>query len=175
MKYYYTQQAELLSAQARLETLKEKKAKLEAKITSCTSELKEVMTSNGFSNDKYSNYIIQKTQLENLELEDENLDLVFGGSQSLKQKITAELLSFASISGIVSGVTNATKPDNIYNLRFARTNENSTSNKKSYLKLATGGVTIFALGLASGIFINKQTNSNSSAQLVDDNKFKVMY
>lgn len=110
----------------------------------------------------------QKTHLESLKLEDENLDLVSGGSQSLKQKITAGLLSFASISGIRSSVANATKPDNSYNLRFARTNENSTSNKTSYLKLATGGVTIFALGLASGIFINKQTNSNSSAQPVID-------
>lgn len=65
MKNYYNQAKELEIAEIRLESLQERLVKLEAKITSCTSELKEMTGSGNFSNDKIDQFVIKKIILEN--------------------------------------------------------------------------------------------------------------
>lgn len=69
MKNYFIQMQELRAAVARLETLIERKKRLDTKIKSCTSELKDVVTTPSFDNDKMNNYLIKLESLEE-EIED---------------------------------------------------------------------------------------------------------
>ena len=77
MKNYYAQLSELRIAETRLETLKEKKGMLEAKITSTTSKLKEVVVHTNAANDSMSEYVIKceelNKQIEEVEREIETL------------------------------------------------------------------------------------------------------
>ena len=73
MKNYYVQLSELRVAETRLETLKEKKVMLEARITSTTSQLKEVTVHSNSNNDKMTEYVIEcerlNKQIEEMEEE----------------------------------------------------------------------------------------------------------
>lgn len=73
MKSYYQQLSELRIAETRLNTLNEKKAMLEAKITKVTSTAKEIVTSGGVQNDKMTDYVIKceevNKQIEEVEEE----------------------------------------------------------------------------------------------------------
>lgn len=73
MRNYYLQQNDLVIAEARLNTLKSMLKRLEEKITNCTSQMKEVMVSGGFENDKMGKYLEQKENIleEIQEKEDE--------------------------------------------------------------------------------------------------------
>lgn len=64
MKHCFIQMQELRVAEARLETLIERKKRLDAKIKSCTSELKDVVTTPSFDNDKMNNYLIKIESLD---------------------------------------------------------------------------------------------------------------
>lgn len=63
MRNYYLQQNDLVIAEARLNTLKSKLKRLDDKITSCTSRLKEVVVSGGSENDKLDRYLIEKEEV----------------------------------------------------------------------------------------------------------------
>lgn len=63
MKNYYVQLSELRVAETRLETLKEKKVMLEARITSTTSKLQEVTVHTNSNNDKMTEYTIECERL----------------------------------------------------------------------------------------------------------------
>lgn len=73
MKNYYTQLSELRIAEARLETLKEKKGMLEVKATKTTSQIKEVTVYTNATNDNMSDYVIKceeiNKQIEEVEAE----------------------------------------------------------------------------------------------------------
>ena len=73
MKNYYTQLSELRIAEARLETLKEKKGMLEARATKTTSQIKEVTVYTNATNDNMSDYVIKceeiNKQIEEVEAE----------------------------------------------------------------------------------------------------------
>ena len=73
MKNYYTQLSELRIAEARLETLKEKKGMLEARSTKTTSQIKEVTVYTNTTNDNMSDYVIKceeiNKQIEEVEAE----------------------------------------------------------------------------------------------------------
>ncbi len=69
MKNYYTQLSELRIAEARLETLEEKKALLEAQATKTTGTLKEVVSFGSFSNSKMTDYVIKCEEI-NKEIEE---------------------------------------------------------------------------------------------------------
>lgn len=77
MKSYYQQLSELRIAETRLNTLNEKKAMIEAKITKVTSTAKEIMTSGGVQSDKMTDYVIKceeiNKQIEEVEEEIEIL------------------------------------------------------------------------------------------------------
>lgn len=77
MKSYYQQLSELRIAETRLDTLNEKKAMLEAKITKVTSTSKEIVTSGGVQSDKMTDYVIRceeiNKQIEEVEEEIEIL------------------------------------------------------------------------------------------------------
>ena len=77
MKNYYQQLSELRIAETRLETLKEKKGMLEAKITNTTSKLQEVSIHTNSVNDKMTEYTIKceevNKQIEEVEKEIEVL------------------------------------------------------------------------------------------------------
>lgn len=64
IKNYYAQLSELRIAEQRLITLKNKKKLLEAKVTSTTSTIKEVV-SFGSTDDKMTNYIIKCEEIDN--------------------------------------------------------------------------------------------------------------
>lgn len=65
MKNYYAQLGELRIAEARLTTLLDKKALLEARITKTTSTIKDVVVYGGSSNDKMTDYVIKCEELNN--------------------------------------------------------------------------------------------------------------
>ena len=73
MKNYYTQLSELRIAEARLETLIEKKGMLEARVTKTTSQIKEVTVHTNATNDNMSDYVIKceevNKQIEEVERE----------------------------------------------------------------------------------------------------------
>lgn len=73
MKNYYQQLSELRIAEARLQTLQEKKAILETKITKVTGSMKEVVTFGGTSSDKMTDYVSKceeiDKQIEELKVE----------------------------------------------------------------------------------------------------------
>ena len=64
MKNYYTQLSELRIAEARLQTLQEKKDILEAKITKITGSIKEVVTFGGTTSDKMTDYAIKCEEID---------------------------------------------------------------------------------------------------------------
>lgn len=64
IKNYYTQLSELRIAEARLQTLLEKKAILETKITKVTGSMKEVVTFGGTSSDKMTDYVIKCEEID---------------------------------------------------------------------------------------------------------------
>lgn len=64
MKNYYQQLSELRIAEARLQTLQEKKAILETKITKVTGSMKEVVTFGGTSSDKMTDYVIKCEEID---------------------------------------------------------------------------------------------------------------
>ena len=64
MKNYYTQLSELRIAEARLQTLLEKKAILETKITKVTGSMKEVVTFGGASSDKMTDYVSKCEEID---------------------------------------------------------------------------------------------------------------
>lgn len=64
MKNYYQQLSELRIAEARLQTLLEKKAILETKITKVTGSMKEVVTFGGSSSDKMTDYVIKCEEID---------------------------------------------------------------------------------------------------------------
>lgn len=64
MKNYYAQLSELRIAEARLQTLQEKKAILETKITKVTGSMKEVVTFGGSSSDKMTDYVIKCEEID---------------------------------------------------------------------------------------------------------------
>lgn len=66
MKNYYQQLSELRIAEARLQTLQEKKAILETKITKVTGSMKEVVTFGGSSSDKMTDYVSKCEELDKL-------------------------------------------------------------------------------------------------------------
>lgn len=70
MRNYFVQIQELRIAEARLDTLIEKRIRLKNKIRSCTKELKDNLGSSSFSNDKMAEYMIN---LEKIELDIEEL------------------------------------------------------------------------------------------------------
>lgn len=69
MKNYYTQLSELRIAEARLETLEERKILLEANATKTTSTLKDVVAFGGSSNNKLTDYVIKCEEI-NKEIEE---------------------------------------------------------------------------------------------------------
>lgn len=64
MKNYYTQLGELRIAEARLETLKEKRILLDAEATKTTSQLREVAIFSTGVNDPMTNYAISCEELD---------------------------------------------------------------------------------------------------------------
>lgn len=64
MKNYFTQLTEINIAYMRLETLEEKKKILKDIITSCTSKIKDNISSGSFSNDKFDKYLIKLEEIE---------------------------------------------------------------------------------------------------------------
>lgn len=64
MKNYYVQLSELRIAEARLETLKEKRVLLDAQATKTTSQLKEVAIFGTGQNDPMTNYVINIEELD---------------------------------------------------------------------------------------------------------------
>ena len=64
IKNYYTQLSELRIAEARLQTLLEKKVILETKITKVTGSMKEVVTFGGSSSDKMTDYVIKCEEID---------------------------------------------------------------------------------------------------------------
>lgn len=64
MKNCFIQIQELRVAEARLETLEDRKKRLEERIKSCTSELKDVVSSTTMNDDKLANYLISLQELE---------------------------------------------------------------------------------------------------------------
>ena len=83
IKNYYTQLGELRIAEARLETLKEKKVYLLTKATSITGSLKEVVAFGGGTTNKPLNYAEQCEEIDKLitEVEEEIRILKKGLSQ----------------------------------------------------------------------------------------------
>lgn len=77
MKNYYSQLSELRIAEARLNSLNERKALLETKVMKVTSTAKEVVTSGGVQNDKMTDYVVKceeiNKQIEEVEREIEIL------------------------------------------------------------------------------------------------------
>lgn len=69
MKNYFTQLSELNVAKARLNTLEEKKQMYLRKVTSTTSEIKEIMVTGGKAPDKMNEYVI-KCEKVNKEIEE---------------------------------------------------------------------------------------------------------
>lgn len=64
MKNYYIQLSELRIAEARIQTLLEKKAILEAKITKVTGSMKEVVIFGGTSSDKMTDYVSKCEEID---------------------------------------------------------------------------------------------------------------
>lgn len=77
MRNYYLQKNDLVIAEARLNTLKSKLKRLEDKITSCTSKMKDVVVSGGTDSDKMDKYIIDKEEVlsEIKELEEDIIQM----------------------------------------------------------------------------------------------------
>ena len=64
IKNYIVTKNEYEMASRRLERLENRKVRLKSKITSCTSKLKEVVTSSSFNNDKMPKYVAVLVELE---------------------------------------------------------------------------------------------------------------
>lgn len=64
MKHFFIQKQELATAEARLETLKERKKRLRSKILSCTAELKEGVISTSITEDKMQKYLIDVEEID---------------------------------------------------------------------------------------------------------------
>ena len=86
MKNYYSQLGELRMAEARLTTLQEKKALLEAKITKITSTIKDVVVYSGSSNDKMTDYVIKCEELNNkIEETEEEIKILKKGLHQMEE------------------------------------------------------------------------------------------
>lgn len=74
MKNYFIQKQELIIAEARLDTLIERRIRLKNQIISCTKELKDNSGSSSFDNDKMANYMIRLEKI-NLDIEELKEDI----------------------------------------------------------------------------------------------------
>ena len=84
MKSYYQQLSELRIAEARLDTLNEKKAMIETKITKVTSTAKEIMTSGGVQSDKMTDYVIKCEEInKQIEEVEEEIELLSKGLKKM--------------------------------------------------------------------------------------------
>lgn len=64
MKHYFIQIHELKIAEARINTLIEKKRMLRNKLISCTNEMKDVVAFTNATNDKMANYLIKIEEID---------------------------------------------------------------------------------------------------------------
>ena len=88
MKNYYIQLSELKIAEQRKITLIEKKDLLLNKMTNCTSQLKDVV-SGGAANDKMSNYLIKREELDRqLEEIDQEIKILKKGVHQMDEILT---------------------------------------------------------------------------------------
>ena len=89
MKNYYQQLSEYRIAEIRLKTLQEQKEVLEAKATKTTSEIKDVVSDGGSSNDKMINYVIKceeiNTKINEVE---EEIKILKKGLQKMNEILT---------------------------------------------------------------------------------------
>lgn len=64
MKNYYAMVIDMNTTEIRLETLREKREVISAKMTSCTAGAKDVVTSGGGADDKVVRYIIELSDID---------------------------------------------------------------------------------------------------------------
>lgn len=86
MKNYYQQLSELRIAEARLETLEEKKILLEAQATKTTGTLKDVVSFGSVSNSKMTDYVIKCEEIDK-EIEEvtEEIRILKKGLQQMEE------------------------------------------------------------------------------------------